>query len=69
MSDMVNDTSQKISRRVNGIVDRHSRGDLEHVREALSLLWNTANQPGGTITPPNNQPPVCPLTIPFGFRS
>ena len=59
---MVNDTDQTISPRVSAIIDRHSRGDLEHVGDALSLLWNAANQRGAVVTPSTaNQAPVSPL--------
>ena len=69
LSAIVNDTRERISHRVSAVIDRHSRGDLEHVGDALSLLWNAANQRGGTIPPHiSSIPTVSSLTVAPGFH-
>jgi hypothetical protein len=64
VSALVNDTTtQRTWARVSAVIDRHSRGDLEHVTEALSLLWNTINQRGDATSTAsfNDQPSVRPF--------
>jgi len=60
VSVLINDTSEARSTwaRVSAVIDRHSRGDLEHVTEALSLLWSTVNQRGAATS--LSQPSVRP---------
>ena len=70
LSAIVNDTRQTISHRVSAVIDRHSRGDLEHVGDALSLLWNAANQRDGVVPSSSaRRRPVSPLTVPPGSFS
>ena len=70
LSAIVNDTNQTVSNKVSAIIDRHSRGDLEHVGDALSLLWRTANQQGGAVASSSAaQVPVSLLTAPLGSCS
>ncbi|KAF9645605.1 hypothetical protein BDM02DRAFT_490316 [Thelephora ganbajun] len=64
VSTLVNDTTAQTTwTRVSAIIDRHSRGDLEHVAEALSLLWSTVNQRGCATTLLNGQPSVLPAPV------
>ena len=62
VSALVNDVTQTTWTRVSAVIDRHSRGDLDHVGEALSMLWNNVNLGNGATTSPSNQPSVRPFT-------
>ena len=44
VSIMLNDQRGKVRSRVEAIIDRHSRGDLVHAADALSLLWSKSTQ-------------------------
>ena len=64
---MLNDQRGKVNSRVEAIIDRHSRGDLAHAADALSMLWSKSAQRNDVTVPPRVRLPVRPLTARLGF--
>lgn len=49
--------------KVCDVIDAHFKGDLDHVADTLSLLWQTANEVCKTTTTSDNRSSVHPFPI------
>ena len=59
LSVLRNDTAEKTTwMKVCDVVDAHFKGDLDHVADTLSLLWQTANEVCNTSTTSDSRPSV-----------
>ena len=60
-----NDTAEKTTwTKVCDVIDAHFNGDLEHVADTLSLLWQTVGKIDDATTAPDSTPPVRLSLIP-----